>query len=128
MRRGPGPCRDHRSRPGAGRSGANVRITSLGRNGRDRCEPWWRQRSWSGPAWCSSDPGGHGSQIRRSGGAETPGSAARVLTLWVVRRVTLIVILVLVILMLIDIWGLNMAPFLAVGTAIAARSGLAPRT
>ena len=59
----------------------------------------------------------------------TPGSAARVLTLWVmVRRVTLIVILVLVILMLIDIWGLNMAPFLAVGTAIAAALGLAPRT
>ncbi|HEU5113797.1 MAG TPA: mechanosensitive ion channel domain-containing protein, partial [Acidimicrobiia bacterium] len=54
----------------------------------------------------------------------TPGSAARVLTLWVmVRRVTLIVILVLVVLMLIDIWGLNMAPFLAVGTAVAAALG-----
>jgi moderate conductance mechanosensitive channel len=54
----------------------------------------------------------------------TPGSAARVLTLWVmVRRVTLIVILVLVVLMLIDIWGLNLAPFLAVGTAIAAALG-----
>ena len=55
---------------------------------------------------------------------KTPGSAARVLTLWVmVRRVTLIVILVLVVLMLIDIWGLSMAPFLAVGTAIAAALG-----
>jgi len=54
----------------------------------------------------------------------TPGSAARVLTLWVmVRRVTLIVILVLVTLLLIDIWGLTMAPFLAVGTAIAAALG-----
>jgi small conductance mechanosensitive channel len=54
----------------------------------------------------------------------TPGSAARVLTLWVmVRRVTLIVILVLVALMLIDIWGLNMTPFLAVGTVIAAALG-----
>ena len=54
----------------------------------------------------------------------TPGSYARVATLWVmVRRVTLIVIIVLVGLLLIDIWGLNMTPFLAVGTAIAAALG-----
>jgi small conductance mechanosensitive channel len=54
----------------------------------------------------------------------TPGSAARVATLWVmVRRVILIVIVVLVILMVVDIWGLNMAPFLAVSTAIAAALG-----
>ncbi len=54
----------------------------------------------------------------------TPGSAARVATLWVmVRRVILIVIVVLVILIVVDIWGLNMAPFLAVSTAIAAALG-----
>lgn len=54
----------------------------------------------------------------------TPGSAARVATLWVmVRRVILIVIIVLVVLIVVDIWGLNMAPFLAVSTAIAAALG-----
>jgi moderate conductance mechanosensitive channel len=54
----------------------------------------------------------------------TPESAARVATLWVmVRRVILIVIVVLVFLMVVDIWGLNMAPFLAVSTAIAAALG-----
>ena len=54
----------------------------------------------------------------------TPGSYARVATLWVmVRRIILIVIIVLVALMLVDIWGLNMAPFLAVGAAVAAALG-----
>ena len=54
----------------------------------------------------------------------TPGSYARVATLWVmVRRLILIVIIALTILMLVDVWGLNMAPFLAVGTAIAAALG-----
>ena len=54
----------------------------------------------------------------------TPGSHARVATLWVmVRRVILIVVIVLVLLTFVDIWGLNMAPFLAVSTAIAAALG-----
>jgi small conductance mechanosensitive channel len=54
----------------------------------------------------------------------TPGSASRVATLWVmVRRIVLIVIIVLVVLLVIDIWGLNMTPFLAIGTAIAAALG-----
>jgi len=54
----------------------------------------------------------------------TPGSYARVATLWVmVKRIILIVIIVLVALMLVDIWGLNMAPFLAVGAAVAAALG-----
>lgn len=57
-------------------------------------------------------------------GARTPDSASRVATLWVmVRRVVLIVIIVLVALFVVDIWGLNMTPFLAVGAAIAAALG-----
>jgi len=51
-------------------------------------------------------------------------SRSRVATLWVmVRRVILIVIIVIALLMIVDIWGLNMAPFLAVGAAVAAALG-----
>ena len=54
----------------------------------------------------------------------TPGSAARVATLWVmVRRVILIVIVVLVILMVVDRLGPEHGSFLAVSTAIAAALG-----
>jgi small conductance mechanosensitive channel len=57
-------------------------------------------------------------------GKRTPGSAARVATLWrTVRRLELVVIVVLVVLVVVDIWGLNMAPFLAVGAALAAGLG-----
>ncbi|MGH8952013.1 MAG: mechanosensitive ion channel family protein [Acidimicrobiia bacterium] len=51
-------------------------------------------------------------------------SRSRVATLWVmVRRMILIVIVVIAVLLIVDIWGLNMAPFLAVGAAIAAALG-----
>lgn len=57
-------------------------------------------------------------------GARSPGSGSRVATLWVmVRRVLLVVLLVVAVLMVFDIWGLSMTPFLAVGTAIGAAVG-----
>lgn len=57
-------------------------------------------------------------------GKRTPDSAARVATLWgTVRRLILVVISILVILIEVDIWGLNMGPFLAVGAAIGAGLG-----
>ena len=56
--------------------------------------------------------------------ARSPGSTPRIATLWVmVRRVFLVVVLVVGVLMLFDVWGLSMAPFLAVGTAIGAAVG-----
>jgi small conductance mechanosensitive channel len=52
------------------------------------------------------------------------GSAARVATLWVmVRRVIQVVIIVVALLLVFDIWGFSMAPFIAVGTVIAAAIG-----
>jgi small conductance mechanosensitive channel len=54
----------------------------------------------------------------------TPDSAARVATLWAtVRRLALVLICILVVLFVVDVWGLNMAPFLAVGAALAAGLG-----
>jgi small conductance mechanosensitive channel len=57
-------------------------------------------------------------------GALTPGAAPRIATLWVmVRRVLFVVIVVLALLMVLDVWQLSLAPFLAVGTAIGAAVG-----
>jgi small conductance mechanosensitive channel len=57
-------------------------------------------------------------------GRRSPDSAARVATLWsTVRRLALVVIVILVVLFVVDIWGLNTAPFLAVGAALAAGLG-----
>jgi small conductance mechanosensitive channel len=54
----------------------------------------------------------------------SPGSASRAATLWVmVRRGLQVVLLVLALLMVFDIWGLSLAPFLAVGTVIGAAIG-----
>jgi small conductance mechanosensitive channel len=54
----------------------------------------------------------------------SPGSAGRANTLWVlVRRTILVVLLVIAVLMIFGIWGLSMAPFLAVGTVIGAALG-----
>lgn len=67
---------------------------------------------------------GVGARFVERVGGKTPDSAKRVATLWVmVRRVVLIVIIVIVLLMVVDISGLNMTPFLAVGTAVAAALG-----
>jgi small conductance mechanosensitive channel len=57
-------------------------------------------------------------------GRRSPDSLARVATLWsTVRRLALVLIIILVVLIVVDIWGLNMAPFLAVGAALAAGLG-----
>jgi small conductance mechanosensitive channel len=57
-------------------------------------------------------------------GALTPGAAPRIATLWVmVRRVLFVVIVVLALLMVLDVWQLSLAPFLAVGTAVGAAVG-----
>jgi small conductance mechanosensitive channel len=54
----------------------------------------------------------------------SPGSASRVATLWVmVRRVILVVVVVLALLMVLDVWGFGLAPFLALGTVAAAAIG-----
>jgi len=56
--------------------------------------------------------------------SHTPHSAARVATLWVmVRRTILVVLLVIAVLMIFDIWGLSMAPFVAIGTVIGVALG-----
>jgi small-conductance mechanosensitive channel len=56
--------------------------------------------------------------------ARSPDSAGRATTLWaLVRRTVLIVLLVITFLMVFSIWGLSMAPFLAVGTVIGAALG-----
>lgn len=67
---------------------------------------------------------GLGARFVERVGERTPGSAARVATLWVmVRRVTIVAIVVTVALFIVDIWGLNMAPLLAVGAAVGAAVG-----
>ncbi len=54
----------------------------------------------------------------------SPGSASRVATLWVmVRRVVLVVVFVLGLLMILDVWGIGLAPFVALGTVAAAAIG-----
>jgi len=54
----------------------------------------------------------------------SPGSASRVATLWVmVRRGLQVALLVLALLMILDVWGLSLAPFLAIGTVIGAAIG-----
>lgn len=50
--------------------------------------------------------------------------AARAATLWaVLRRVILLLVLITVILYVMTVWGLSLAPFLAMGTAVAAALG-----
>ena len=72
---------------------------------------------------------GVGARFVRRVGERTPGSASRVATLWVmVRRILLVVTVVLFSFFAVDIWGLNMAPFLAVGAAIAAALGFGAQT
>jgi small conductance mechanosensitive channel len=57
-------------------------------------------------------------------GARSPASAARVATLWVmVRRVIVVLLVVLAALMLLATWDFSLAPFLAVGTVVAAAVG-----
>ena len=57
-------------------------------------------------------------------GIRSPGSASRVNTLWVmVRRVILVVIIVLAVLMILSTWEFSLAPFLALGTVVAAAIG-----
>lgn len=54
----------------------------------------------------------------------TPDSSSRVATLWVMgRRVVQFVLLILAILIVFDIWGLSLGPFLAIGTVIGAAIG-----
>jgi len=61
--------------------------------------------------------------VERIGGGTTD-SASRVATLWVMaRRVVQIVLIVLALLIVFDIWGLSLAPFLAIGTVIGAAIG-----
>ncbi|HEX9866023.1 MAG TPA: mechanosensitive ion channel family protein [Acidimicrobiia bacterium] len=56
--------------------------------------------------------------------SRSPGSASRVATLWVmVRRVILVVVFVLALLMILDLWGFGLSPFIAVGTVAAAAIG-----
>lgn len=56
--------------------------------------------------------------------ARSSGATSRVATLWVmVRRVVTVVLVVIAVLMLFDIWGLSMAPFIAIGTVIGAAVG-----
>ncbi|MGH8914681.1 MAG: mechanosensitive ion channel family protein [Acidimicrobiia bacterium] len=58
----------------------------------------------------------------------SPQSAARVATLWVMgRRVAQFVLLALGLLILFDIWGLSLAPFLAIGTILGAAIGFGAR-
>lgn len=53
-----------------------------------------------------------------------PNRAARVQTLWtVLRRVVLVVVVVTVVMFVFTIWGWSMAPFIAIGTVIAAALG-----
>lgn len=53
-----------------------------------------------------------------------PESGARAKTLWVmIRRVTFVTLLTLVVLAIFSIWGLSMAPFVAVGAILAAAVG-----
>ncbi len=54
----------------------------------------------------------------------SPEAAARARTLWVVmRRVAVLVIVMVAVLFLFQIWGWSMAPFVAVGTVLAAALG-----
>lgn len=65
-----------------------------------------------------------GARFVRRVEAKSPGAYARTSTLWVmVRRVLAVVIVVLALLMVMDIWQLSMAPFIAIGTAIGAAVG-----
>ncbi len=67
---------------------------------------------------------GAGARFADRIGRQAPDSAARVATLWAtVRRLVLVVIVILLVLIVVDIWGLNMTPFLAVGAAIGAGLG-----
>jgi moderate conductance mechanosensitive channel len=66
-----------------------------------------------------------GARFVRRAGEKTPESAARVKTLWVmVRRVIIIVLFILTVLIILNsIWSISLAPFLAVGTVLAAAIG-----
>lgn len=57
-------------------------------------------------------------------GLKGPEAASRARTLWlVVRRVIQAILIVFVVLMVFSIWGLSLAPFIAIGTVIAAAIG-----
>ena len=57
-------------------------------------------------------------------GQKGPESAARAATLWLmIRRVVLALLIVFVVLMVFTIWGWSVAPFIAIGTVIAAAVG-----
>jgi small conductance mechanosensitive channel len=57
-------------------------------------------------------------------GSRSPGAASRLATLWVmIRRVIQALLIVIAVLLIFDIWGLSMAPFIWVGTVIGAAIG-----
>lgn len=65
-----------------------------------------------------------GRRFVREMARKTPDSGARAETLWVVlRRVLVFAIVLISILMGFSLWGLSLAPFVAVGTVIAAAVG-----
>jgi moderate conductance mechanosensitive channel len=66
-----------------------------------------------------------GARFSRRAGEKNPDSAARVTTLWVmVRRVIIVILFILTVLIILNsIWGFSLAPFLAVGTVLAAAIG-----
>jgi small conductance mechanosensitive channel len=65
-----------------------------------------------------------GAGFVRQIGSRSPGAASRLATLWVmVRRVIQFVLVVIAVLLVFDIWGLSMAPFIWVGTVIGAAIG-----
>lgn len=67
---------------------------------------------------------GIGSRFVRRVGERNPDAAARAATLWImVRRVIAVIIMVFAILMVFSVWGLSLAPFLAVGTVVGAAIG-----
>ncbi|MGA7098136.1 MAG: hypothetical protein WB245_11290, partial [Acidimicrobiia bacterium] len=67
---------------------------------------------------------GIGSRFVRRVGERNPDAAARAATLWImVRRVIAVIILVFAILMVFSLWGFSLAPFLALGTVLAAAVG-----
>ena len=62
-------------------------------------------------------------------GQKGPESAARAVTLWLmIRPVVLALLIVFVVLMVFTIWGRSVAPFIAIGTVIAAAVGFGAQT
>lgn len=70
-----------------------------------------------------------GRRFVREMAKRTPDSGARAQTLWVVlRRVLTFLIILVTTLIVFDIWNLSLAPFVAVGTVIAAALGFGAQT